>query len=248
MQSRQRMILFAAIFAALFLGIIPARAEQNSAETVAENANELHGYVFKERMEVKHNGQDIAVRVSEVRFDSEGHRQATVISETHQDGKTDQDRTGQILDKIGDNSRPVAIAGKLRNAIANKKQEKTKEKAKEYVDQLKSLLAEYMQHDPEKLRADAANAEHSQEGDNLRLTIKNYIKSGDSVSLIVSPADRKLKRIEVQTTLENNPVSVVAEMAWLPNGGPRYASLTKITSPQKDLELDISRYDFMKAL
>ena len=212
-------VLLTAAPAFLVAGLLSAQNGEKLAAVMAENAKRLHQYTYKQRTEVLYKGEDKIVRLNDMRFGPDGKRQATLISQTG----GEEPATG------------------LGHRIINKK----REEVKEYVERLSALVENYLPPDPEKLRKALTTAEIVPAGNTLALTMKGYLKSGDSLALVVDTATRKVKRVDLKTALDKDSISVTAEMASVP-GGPDYPSLVKIQAPSKKLEIDISAYDFVK--
>src|SRR6202521_3151360 len=213
-------VLFSTVPAFLVAGLLSAQNGDKLAAGMAENAKRLHHYTYKQRTEVIYKGEDRIVRLNQMRFGPDGKRQATLISQT---GGAAGEATG------------------LGHRIINKK----REEMKEYGERLSALVENYLPPDPEKLRKALATAEIGQAGNALSLTMKGYLKSGDSLALLVDTATRKLKRVDLKTALDKDSIFVTAEMGSIPDG-PEYPTLIKIKAPSKNLEIDLSAYDFVK--
>jgi hypothetical protein len=211
-------VLFTTAPALLVAGLLSAQNGDKLATVMAENAKRLHQYTYKQRTEVLYKGEDKIVRLNAVRFGPDGQRQATLISQTG-----GEEATG------------------LGHRIVNKK----RAEVKEYVDRLSALIENYLPPDPEKLRKALTTAEIVPAGSALTLTMKGYLKSGDSLALFVDTATRKVKRVDLKTALDKDSISVTAEMASIPDG-PDYPGLIKIKVPPKNLEINISASDFVK--
>jgi azurin len=214
----RRTILATAIPFAFFTGGLFAQPGANLSANLAENARLLHQYTFKQRTEAIYKGEGKFVRVAQVHFAPDGKREMAVISQTG-----DEPATG-----VG-------------HRIVNAK----RDEMKAYVDRITTLVESYLPPDPERLRSAMTGAELGASGDLMLLTMKNYLKSGDSFSLAVDPGTRKLQRFELKTLLDKDPISVTADMKSIPNG-PTYPGLTKVKAPAKELEIDISQFDFVK--
>ncbi|PWU00539.1 MAG: hypothetical protein C5B51_24995 [Terriglobia bacterium] len=200
--------------------LLVAQQGEKLIATMAENARVLHQYTFKQRSDIKYKGEDKVIITVQVRFDQDGKRQVMPISQTG-----GQEATG------------------LGRRIINRK----RAEMKEYVDRVAALVESYLPPEPEKLRSALLKAEIGQAGSLMSLTMKNYFKAGDSLALTVDPATRRLSRIELKTDLDKDPISVTAELTPLAGAGNvSYPGLTKIKVPVKNLEIDISQYDYMK--
>src|ERR1700674_1272094 len=213
-------VLFSTVPAFLVAGLLSAQNGDKLAAGMAENAKRLHQYTYKQRTEVIYKGEDRIVRLNQMRFGPDGKRQATLISQT---GGAAGEATG------------------LGHRIIKKK----REEMKEYVDRLSALVENYLPPDPEKLRKALPTAEIAQAGTAFSLTMKGYLTNLDSLAMLIDPATRKLKEIDLKTALDKDPISVTAEMASTPDG-PDYPSLLKIKAPAQKLEIHMSAYDFVK--
>ena len=205
--------------ALIWIGPLAAQQGDRLAAMMAENNKLLRQYTYKQRTEVMFKGEDRIVRINQVRFDPDGKRQLTLISETGGESKL----------------------GSHIPAIAKKREE-----MKDYVMRLSALVEQYFPVDPSKIQALLPNAEIAPAGNLMSIKLRNYLKKGDSISLLLDPATRKLSRVELSTVLDKDSVSMSTDMTAAPNG-PNYPSLTTIKSPSKNLEIRISAYEIQKA-
>jgi hypothetical protein len=205
------------------LVLIPSAGAQPAGDKIAantaENAKLLRQYTWKQRTAVKYKGEEKFVRVKQVKRDPDGKRQETVLSE-----KTEKPPSGPI-----------------RRAIADRK----RTEMKDYVDNLVAFIESYLPPKPEKLKAALATAQIGAVGNAMGLTMKNYQQQGDTMTIGFDSATRRMLRLELDTKLENDPITVTVDMSAVANG-PSYPAQTKIKVPTKDLEVDVTEFDFMK--
>jgi len=204
----------------IFASHLSAQPGQGFGAAMAANAKLLHQYTYKQKTEILYKGEGKVTRIAQVRFTPDGRHDATVLSQTG----GEEEATG------------------LGHRIVNKK----REELREYGERVTALVEMYLPPDPEKLRTALATAELDASGGLMSLVMKNYLKPGDSFSVLVDPANRKIEKFELKTLLDKDPITVTSDMKALPNGGPTYPGLTKVKAPAKALEIDITQYDFMK--
>jgi hypothetical protein len=206
---------------ALFLaGQLPAQDGGDALSAgMAANAKLLQQYTYKQRTEIKFKGEGRFVRINQMHFDENGKQQATLVSQT------------------GGGAQPPGIVKALI-------EQKVKE-LQEYGSRIGVLVENYFPIDPQKMAAALQKAELGGTGESVSLVVKNYAVPGDVMSVIVDPINKKLRKFELKTLLDKDPVNITAEMNTLPKG-PVYPSFIKVKAPAKDLEIDISQYDYMK--
>jgi hypothetical protein len=185
---------------------------------MAANAKLIQQYTYKQRTEIKFKGEARFVRINQVRFDANGKPQATLISQTG-------------------GAQPSGIAKTL---IEQKVHE-----LQDYGNRIGVLVEDYFPIDPQKMAAALQRAELGGSGESVSLIVKNYALPGDVMSVIIDPINKKLRKFELKTLLDKDPVNITAEMNTLPKG-PIYSSFIKVKAPAKDLEIDISQYDYVK--
>jgi hypothetical protein len=186
---------------------------------MAANAKLLQQYIYKTRTEIKFKGEGRMVRINQVHFDANGKPQMTLVSQT------------------GGGAQPSGLA----KAIIEKK----KQELQDYGNRITALVDNYFPIDPQKMAVALQKAELGGTGNSVSLVIRNYSEPGDVMSIIVDPINKKLQKFELKTLLDKDPVTVTADMNSLPKG-PIYPSFIKVKAPAKDLEIDISQYDYVK--
>src|SRR5215472_5116900 len=127
--------------------------------------------------------------------------------------------------------------GRLKKRIIEKKTEEYQQ----YGQQISALAKQYTAPDPDRLmQAKQAGNISLQPGDGtVALIIKNYVKTGDSVTFTLNPQSRQLQNVRVQSYL-NDPgdaVTISAEFAQLPDGTNHVAS-TLINGVRKQLTVN----------
>jgi hypothetical protein len=137
-------------------------------------------------------------------------------------------------------------AGGMREWITQKKQHS----ALMYAQELKDLAETYAQVDPELLRrayerGDVAN-ESNPAGNGLKkLSIHNYVKAGDMVSIAFNPKDNEIQTL-VASSYSTNPnasIHILAEFVGDHDGLNHIDAITA-TGPKKDFSMVIRNLNY----
>ena len=205
-----------------------AAAQQQTAAlmtAMAANAKQLRQYTFKQRTEMYHNGELKNAKVDEVHYSVGGERVSIPL---------DEQRAQSEPPRRGPGHRLIA-----------KKIEEEKEKMKEYVERLMSLTSRYLASDPAKLQAAVAGAEITTGGSSslLRIRMRDYVKYGDSMTMSFDPATKRPVKTEVNTSLDDAPVTIVLAFDQI-HEGPNYPGKTVVSSGAKQLEVRVLTYDY----
>lgn len=196
------------------------------ASGVAENSAKLKQYTFKQKVEVYMKGELRKTSVSQVHYDSSGQRVATPIDSPDQEASARGGRRG----------------GMLARRVAEKKEE-----MKDYIERMIALMGEYLPPNADKIKSDISRAEFSMpESGEAKVTIPNYLKQGDSLSMTFNREEKRLSTININSKLDEDPITVAVNFQKLPNEGPNYPAMTNVNSPAKNIELRISTYDYQK--
>jgi hypothetical protein len=121
----------------------------------------------------------------------------------------------------------------------------------QYGQQIAALAKEYAKPDPEKLQQayQQGNVSLQSGGDSgtASLVIKNYIKPGDSVTLVFNRQQRAIQSIQVSTYLSDpsDAVTLSAQFAKLPDGTNHVASM-QVNGVKKQLTVSTQNANYQK--
>ena len=136
--------------------------------------------------------------------------------------------------------------GRLKKHIVEKK----KEEYKEYADQIKDLIQQYVPPERDMLeqayqRGNIMVGPQPGGSGQYRLVISNYIKQGDNMTLIVDKTAKELSSLSISTYL-NDPkdaVNVTVAFARIPDG-PNHVSGETINGVSKQLTVAIQNSNY----
>jgi hypothetical protein len=212
-----------AAFAGLVLCAAPAVA-QNAAvqarlaeikQASAANKEALSHYTWQESQTISIKGEVKKQQQYLVRVGPDGQQQKSEI-----------------------NAQPAGqpSGGRLKQHIVAKKTAEFKD----YGEQIADLARQYTQPDPGRLQQalQQGNVSLQLGGDEsqVTLTIKNYIKPNDSVTLVFNKQQKAMQSIRVATYLDDpkDAVTIAAQFAKLPSG-INHVSGTQISGASKQL-------------
>ncbi len=118
--------------------------------------------------------------------------------------------------------------------------EKKTAEFQEYGQQIAALAKQFTQPDPERLQAayQAGNVSVQSGGSagEITLVIKNYVKPGDSVTLLFNRQQKGIQSIKVASYLSDpsDAVTIAAQFAKLPDG-TNHVTGTQIDGVSKQL-------------
>jgi hypothetical protein len=138
--------------------------------------------------------------------------------------------------------------GRLKQHVVQKKTEEYKD----YADQIKALIQQYVP--PDKDAIDQArqkgNISASPEADTpgqFKLVITNYIKQGDNMTLVVDKTTKNLASLSIATYLSDpkDAVTVSVQFAAIP-GGPNHVASQTINGVSKQLTIAVQNSNYQK--
>jgi len=232
-RMKQYFLILAAIGFLFVTNVSDAQDKGEFAEAQKQNSEALKQYTWKSRTEIKVKGESKNVKVEQVRYDIDGKRQKTEIggSPEPQSEKPKARRRGG--------------GGRAKAKIIEKK----KKEFAEMMQALGKLVASYGQIPPDKMQAFVKNAQMSpgegEQAGTMRIQGGDVLQPGDAMTLWINPASQMMKRIEIETTLEEKPVTVVSEYQSLADG-PTYQARSVVSYPAKEVELTVENYDYQR--
>lgn len=130
--------------------------------------------------------------------------------------------------------------------------EKKTEEYKEYAEQIKALIQQYLPPDKEAIE------EAYQKGNIMvgptpggpgqyKAVISNYVKQGDKMTLIMDAAQKNIVSLSIASYLDdpNDAVTVDAEFSPIP-GGPNHVSSQTINGVKKQLTIAVQNSNYQK--
>ena len=197
-------------------------------QAAAMNKQEMAQYTWVERVTISIKGEQKKQEHFQVRLGPDGKPQKSSLDtpEPTQSG---------------------GRRGRLKEHVVAKK----KEEYKDYADQIKDLIQQYVPPDKELIQraSQQGNIMMGPEGTpgQYRLVITNYLKQGDTMTLVVDKAQKALTSVSIGSYL-NEPkdaVNVSVQFASIP-GGPSHVSTETIDGVSKQLTINVQNSNYQK--
>ena len=150
--------------------------------------------------------------------------------------------------ETGDNS---SSDGGRQHGIKHRIKENKKEEYEDYAQQIAELAQGYAQPDSARLQ------QLYQQGfvmigsagvpDEVRLVIQNYLKPGDSVTIVFNKAQKAIQSINVSSYLSDpsDAVKIAVQFAQLPDG-TNHASNVIVNGVSKELNVEMQNSNYQK--
>jgi len=147
---------------------------------------------------------------------------------------------------------PSSDNGRRRGRIREHVVEKKTEEYQEYADQIKSLIEQYVPPDRDMLerafqQGNVTIGPQAGSPGQYRLVISQYIKRGDSMTLVVDAARKQITSLSIASYLDDpkDAVNVSVQFSQLP-GGPNHVSEETINGVSKHLAIQIQNSNYQK--
>jgi hypothetical protein len=227
---RDRWALF--ILAASLIGVVPAigqaggELQQKLAavkQSVAENQQKLHQYQWTETTQLTLNGDAKPPSQSLCQYGPSGTVQKTPLSAPP----------------------PPPSGGRMKQRIIEKK----KEEMKDYMGQVKTLLAMYVPPDGQKMQqafqAGKASLNPAPASGDASIVFKDYAQPGDQMTLSFSTATKKISSLNVNTYMDNpkDVVTLAVQFASLPDG-TNYVQQSVLDATAKKLQVTTTNSNY----
>ena len=213
-------------FAVFLIGTAAAQVPVNNMmESIAANNKQLRQYTYKQRTEIYHQGELKNTKVDEIHYNAGGERVTIPL---------DQRQTQSVAPRRGPGHRVIA-----------KKMEEEKEKMRDYIERLTALASRYPGPDQARLQDAISKAEVTTGGgsSHVRIRMRGYVKPGDSMTMIFDPAMKRPVKTEINTFLDDGPVSIVIAFDQL-RDGLNYPGKIVMSSIRRQLEIRVFTYEY----
>ena len=199
-------------------------------EWIAKNRAALKQYTWTETTQISVKGEVKREVQRECRFGPDGKIQRTPAAGTSQPQQQGGGRA----------------KGPVRQAIA----EKIAEGVKDYAERVGELVHEYVPPDPQKIEAAraAGNIAVTLARPVSTLTIKNYAKPGDLITVGFDVVEMGVASISVESYLDDPKADALkfsASFAKLPDG-TGYANQLVMGAPGKQIEVKVTNSNYRK--
>lgn len=187
--------------------------------SLAANREKLKNYQWTQSTQVSIKGEIRKEQEAQCRYGPDGKVQKT---------------------PIGSPPAPKTPPGGLKGRIVQKKMAEMKD----YTERLKSLLSHYAPLDPQLIQAakQAGNSNLNVAAGQATLTVRDYYKTGDSVSFVFDAAAGQLRSYDVQTYLDDPKKDIVTlsnQFAQLPDG-TNYLAQTVMKAEEKQIQITMT--------
>jgi hypothetical protein len=197
--------------------------------SMAKNKAALATYTWQETVAISVKGEVKKTQHYQVQMGADGKPQKTSLD---QDAAPAQDSG--------------ARGGRLRQRIAAKK----KEEYEDYAESMKTLAQKYMPPDKDAIQGAYLKGNVSitpSAGDDTKIVIKDYVKPGDSMTILFNKAQKQISSISVATYLDDpsDAMNLSVQFSSLPDGTSHVSSAT-INGVSKQLSIATSNSNYRK--
>ncbi len=192
-------------------------------QAMAANAQKLHQYQWIETTQVTLNGEQKPATQNSCQYGPDGTVQKTPIGPPP----------------------PQPSGGPLMRRVIEKKQAEMKQ----YMGEVKSVLALYLPPDPQKMEQakQAGNLSVNPVPGAVNLIFKNYVQPGDQLTLTFDTAAKKVSAVSVNTFMgdSQDAVTLQVQMSSLPDG-TNFAQQTVLNATAKNLVVTTTNSNYQK--
>ena len=198
-------------------------------EAAAKNKQALAQYTWVEQDTISLKGEQKKQEHFQVRLGPDGKPQ-----------KTSLDPPQQAANSGG-------RQGRLKQHVVEKK----KEEYKDYADQIKALIQQYLPPDKDAIeqarqKGNISLASAASPGQ-YQLVIASYIKPGDKMTLVMDKTQKNLVSVSIASYLNDPKDAVTVDVQFSPiPGGPNHVSSGTINGVSKQLTIAIQNSNYQK--
>ena len=221
--NNSHMLLIAAL---LLASTVPAIAQANGdlqqklaavKQSAAENQQKLHKYQWTETTQLNLKGDDKPPSQSMCQYGPDGKVQ-----------------------KIPMSAPPPPSGGRLKQRVVEKK----KGEMKDYMGQVKTLLAMYVPPDSQRMQQAFQNDRAFPTGTG-GIVFKDYAQPGDQMTITFDPASKKISSVNVNTYMDDpkDIVTLAVQFATLPDG-TNYVQKSVLDATAKQLQVTTTNANY----
>jgi len=200
-------------------------------EAMAKNKQALAQYTWNEQVTISLKGEQKKQEHFQVRLGPDGKPQKASLDPPAQPAAQSGGRGGRLKEHV----------------VAKKKEE-----YEDYADQIKALIQQYVPPDKDAIeqarqKGNIALSPEAGTPGQYKLVISNYLKQGDSVTLVVDKAQKNLASLSIASYLDDpkDAVNVTVQFSAIPDG-PNHVSSETIDGVSKKLTIAIQNSDYQK--
>lgn len=220
------------VWAVLLAAGVPCRAQAPAAPAragvpeknviirrIAQHRIAMMQYQWKTRLEVRRGNKVVLTRQEELWFNKDGFFERRVLSQTPEPKKPKKPKKAK---KKGDKADLVEEVIRLTRTY---------------------LLPSSLGLDETLKKAVATPGTGPDQG-RTRIQIESYNQAGDTVVYWLEDSDQRVARLEVETRLDKDRVTIVTDYQKIENG-PNVAAHTIVKVPGKNLEIRHESFDYV---
>ena len=203
-------------------------------QSLAKNQAALKQYAWTETTQISLKGEVKKQEQKACQYGPDGKVQKTPMQGASQPQQPQQESGGGRR------------GGRVKKQIVEKKVGEMKD----YMERVAALVHQYVPPDPQKIQAAAAagNVAATPAQPVSTITIKNYLKQGDSVTLGFDTVAKAIASYNVESYLDDpkdDAVKLAVNFAKLPDG-TNYAQQTVLDATGKKIEVKVTNSDYKK--
>jgi hypothetical protein len=227
--------LIAAAFVMSYPGGVPAQGDSAMQEKLAvikqaaaANQQTLHQYSWLETTQIALKGEVKSTTQDQCVYRSDGKVQKTPVSQPQQQQQQESGRRRR---------------GRIKEEIVEKK----KDEMKDYMQQVKGLIVQYVPPDPKRMQQafQSGNVSVNPSPGMISLVFKDYVQPGDSMTLAVDENTKKLSSLKVNSYLgeAKDAVTLSVQFALLPDG-TSYPAQEVAVAAAKNIQVTVTNSNY----
>lgn len=139
---------------------------------------------------------------------------------------------------------------KKKRGVRGKIVENKVEEYKEYMQQVRALIKDYVPPSPKAMQAafEAGRASVSKSGpDGVSIVFSDYAHPGDKMTLTMNSGTKKISKLDVSSALENKDPVTLGVLFKNLDDGTSYPGVSTIDVPAKSIQVKVEQLDHRKA-